>query len=57
MLYKLPHENAGHEAMHFHGEAKQFEIGLPFALSELPKQSIFQVVKRIVRIVADIQRV
>jgi hypothetical protein len=33
------HENAGLEALHFHGEAKQLKIRLPFALSELPEQS------------------
>jgi hypothetical protein len=26
MLFELPHENTGLEALHFHGEAKQFEI-------------------------------
>jgi hypothetical protein len=25
MLFKLPHEKAGLEALHFHGEAKQFK--------------------------------
>jgi hypothetical protein len=39
------------------GEVKQLKIGLPFAFSELPKQSIFYAVKRIVRVVADIQHV
>jgi hypothetical protein len=54
MLFELPHENAGLEALHFHGEAEQFKIRLPFALSELPKQSIFQAIKRFIRIIPDI---
>jgi hypothetical protein len=54
MLFELPHENARLEAQHFQGEAKQFKIQLPFALSELPDQSDFQAIKRFIRIVADI---
>jgi hypothetical protein len=54
MLFELPHENAGLEALHFHGEAEQFKIRLPFAPSERPKQSIFEGIKRFIRIVADI---
>jgi hypothetical protein len=26
MLFDLPHENAGLEALHFHGEGTEFEI-------------------------------
>jgi hypothetical protein len=26
VLFELPHENTGLEALHFHGEAKQFKI-------------------------------
>ncbi len=33
MLFELSHENTGLEALHFHGKAKQFEVRLPFALS------------------------
>jgi hypothetical protein len=36
------------EALHFHGELKQFKIGLPLAFSELPKQNIFQEIKRLI---------
>jgi hypothetical protein len=53
MLFELPHENGGLEALHFHEEAEQFEIRLPLALSELSRQSFYQAVKRIIRIIAD----
>jgi hypothetical protein len=33
MLFEFPHENAGLEALHFHGETKQFKVRLPLALS------------------------
>jgi hypothetical protein len=55
VLLELPHEDTGLEALHFHGETKQFKIGLPLALSELPKQSIFQTIKGLIRPVADIK--
>jgi hypothetical protein len=47
MLFELSHENTGLEALHFHGKAKQFKVRLPLAPSELPKQSIFQKIKRL----------
>jgi hypothetical protein len=37
MLLEFFHDNAGLEALHFHGELKQSKIGLPLAFSELPK--------------------
>jgi hypothetical protein len=55
MLFEFPHENAGLEALHFHGETKQVKVRLPFALSELPKQHIFQMIKRLIGVVADIK--
>ncbi len=57
VLFEFPHENAGLEALHVHGEPKQFEIRLPFALSKLPKQNCFQKIERLIRIVTDIQGV
>jgi hypothetical protein len=54
MLFELPDENAGLEALHFHGKVKQFKIGLPFALSKLAKQSVFQTIKGLFGIIADI---
>jgi hypothetical protein len=51
MLFELPHENAG---LHFHREAKQFEIELPFGLPKWAKQSVFQTIKGFIRVVADI---
>jgi hypothetical protein len=48
MLFEFPQENAGLEALHFRGEKKQFKVRLPLALSELPKQSIFQKIKRLI---------
>jgi hypothetical protein len=36
MLLKFSHENAGLEALHFHGELKQFKKGLSLAFSKLP---------------------
>ncbi len=52
VLLELPHENAGLEALHVHGEPKQFKIRLP--LSKLSEQSSFQEIERMIRIVADI---
>jgi hypothetical protein len=57
VLFEFPHENAGLEALHVHGEPKQFEVRLPLALSKLPEQNSFQEIKRMIRIVADIQGV
>jgi hypothetical protein len=55
MLFEFPYENTGLEALHFHREVKQFKVGLPLALSILPKQSIFQTIKRVLRLVADME--
>ncbi len=57
VLFECPHENAGLEALHVHGEPKQFEIRLPLALSKLPEQNFFQKIERMIQIVADIQDV
>jgi hypothetical protein len=48
MLLELPHEEAGLEALHLHGESEQLKIGLPFSLSELPKQNFFQKIKKLI---------
>jgi hypothetical protein len=48
VLFELSCENTGLEALDFHREAKQFKVGLPFSLSKLSKQSIFQTVKRVI---------
>ncbi len=53
-MYYYSHENVGFEALHFHREPKQVKKRLPFALSKLSKQNIFQMIKRLIRIVADI---
>ncbi len=34
MLLEFLHENAGLEALHVHGESKQFEVRLPLAFSK-----------------------
>ncbi len=57
MLFELSHENTGFKGLHFHGKAKQFKVGLPLALFKLSKQSIFQKVKRLGRVVADIKSI
>ncbi len=57
VLFELPHENTGLEALHVHGEPKQFKIRLPLALSKLPEPNSFQKIERMIRIVADIQGV
>jgi hypothetical protein len=54
VLFEFPHENAGLEDLHVHGE---FEVRLPLALSKLPEQNSFQKIERMIRIVADIQGV
>jgi hypothetical protein len=57
VLLEFPHENAGLEALHIHGESKQLEVRLPLAFSKLPEQNTFQKIERMIRIVADIQNV
>jgi hypothetical protein len=57
MLFELSHENTGLEALHFHGKAKQFKVRLPFALSKLSKQCIFQKVERFICGVANVKSV
>ncbi len=54
-MFELSHENTGLKALHFHGKVKQFKVRLPFALSKLSKQSIFQKVEWLGRVVTDIQ--
>jgi hypothetical protein len=54
MLLELPHEDAGLEALHLHGESEQLKIRLPFALSQLLKQNSFQKIERLIRFIADI---
>jgi hypothetical protein len=46
ILLEFPLEDAGLEALH--GEPEQLKIGLPFALSKLPKQNFFQKIKRMI---------
>jgi hypothetical protein len=48
MLLELPHEDAGLEALHLRGQLEQLQVGLPFSLSELPKQNFFQKIKRLI---------
>ncbi len=57
VLLEFPHENAGLEALDVHGESKQLKVRLPLAFSKLPKQKSFQKIKRMIRIIADIQGV
>jgi hypothetical protein len=57
MLFELSHENNGLQALHFHGKAKQFKVRLPFALSKLSKQSIFQQIEWLDRVVIDIKSI
>jgi hypothetical protein len=54
MLLEFPHEDAGLEALHLHGESEQLKIGLPFALPKLSKQNLFQKIKKLILFVADI---
>ncbi len=56
-MFELSHENTGFKALNFHGKAKQFKVGLPLALSKLPKQSMFQKIKWPGRVVADIKSI
>jgi hypothetical protein len=56
MLFELSHEDTGFEALHFHGKAEQFKIGLLLALTKLPKQSLFKKIEQLGRVVADIER-
>jgi hypothetical protein len=51
MLFELSPENTGFKALHFHGKAKQFKVGLLLALSKLPKQSMFQEIEWLGRVV------
>ena len=54
-MFELSHENTGLKALHFHGKAKQFKVRLPFALSKLSKQSFFQQVGQLGRVVTDVK--
>ncbi len=53
-LFEFSHESARLEALHFHGDTKQVEVRLPLTLSKLSGQHFFQMIKRLIRIVADI---
>jgi hypothetical protein len=55
MLFELSHENTGLKAMHFYGKAKQVKVRLPFGLSKLFKQSIFQKVERLGKVATDVK--
>jgi hypothetical protein len=44
-------------SLHFHGKAKQFKVRLPLALSKLSKPSVFQKVKRLIQVAADIKSI
>jgi hypothetical protein len=57
MLFELSYENMGFKALHFHGKVKQFKVGLPFALSKLPKQSMFKKTEWLGRVVTDINSI
>ncbi len=48
VLLELAHEHAWLEALHVHGEAKQLKVGLPLDFSKLPKQNLFQKIKRLI---------
>ncbi len=56
-MFELSHENTGLKALHFHGKVMQFKVGLALALSKLSKQSIFQKVERLGRVVTDIKSI
>ncbi len=47
VLFEFSHEKAGLEALLFHGEPQQLKIGLTLTFSELPKQNLFQKIKRL----------
>jgi hypothetical protein len=53
----FPMRTLGFKALHFHGKVKQFKVRLPFALSKLSKQSIFQKVEQLGRVVTDIKSI
>ncbi len=54
-MFELSCENTGFKALHFHGKAKQFKVRSPLALSKLSKQSIFQKIELLGRVVIDIK--
>jgi hypothetical protein len=43
--------------MHFHGKAKQFKVRLQLALSKLSKQSNFQKIEWLGRVVTDLKSI
>jgi hypothetical protein len=49
--------NVRFEALHFQREAKQFKERLPYALAKLPQQNSFRCIKRLIRVIACINRV
>ncbi len=46
--------NAVLEAVHSQGQTQQFKIGLPFALVKLSQQNSFEIIKRLIGVVASI---
>jgi hypothetical protein len=57
MLFELSHENTGLKALHFQGKVKQLKVRLPLALSKLSKQSIFQKIEWLGRVITDIKSI
>ncbi len=56
-LFEFSQKNAGLEVLHFHGELKQIKVRPPLALSKLSKQNLFQLIKRLIRIITNLYRV
>jgi hypothetical protein len=48
VLLELAHEHAWLEALQCYAEAKQLKVGLPLDFSKLPKQNLFQKIKRLI---------
>jgi thioredoxin reductase len=53
-LLKFALENARLEAIHALGESHQFKIGLLFAFVKFPPQNGFEIIKKLLRVIACI---
>ncbi len=54
MLFEFPMRVLGFRPCISMGETKQVKVRVPFTFSNLPEQHFFQMIKRLIRIVTDI---
>jgi hypothetical protein len=52
--FEFPYESARLQALHFHGEAKQVKKKTAIYFFQIARAHLFQIIKSLIRIVADI---